>query len=147
MPLNETRLEICMRFQKRTSCLRPRGALLSPAQCFSFVIYCSVNFSGALRAPKSTSKYPEFSHRFARFETILCFRSFGSQLFSKIYLFFYNKKNIDGFRLRPNTVVEKCHYVVTKKHCSGQVVFTMPSLSPFNRGGSCLHNHIRDEDG
>ena len=38
---------------------------------------CSAQFSGALSAPKSTSKNPEFSHRFPRFETILFFRPFG----------------------------------------------------------------------
>ena len=61
------------------------------AQCFSFGFYCNVKIFGALRAPKNTSRKQEFSHRFSRFEAILFFRSFGSQHFFKIILFFLEK--------------------------------------------------------
>lgn len=91
----------CMRFYQGRKPLahRSRGHLLrSVVQCFSFSFYCNVKFSGALRAPKNTSRNQEFSHCFSRFETILFSRSFGPQHFQNNFIFFLKIKKHWWFR-------------------------------------------------
>ena len=83
----------------------PYAAVRDRSAFLLFLLWC--HFSGALRAPKTTSKYPGVSHRFSRFETILFFPVLEIRNFCKKILIFLEKnKNIDSFGLWPKTVVE-----------------------------------------
>ena len=99
----------------------------SPSAFFKSFYY-NVKFSGALRAPKSTSKYPKFSHCFSHFWTILFFFDPSDlNFFPKYFLFF--EKICASFGLRPKTITESCRYIGS--------VFLLASIACAGRAKEC----------